>query len=52
MSALERDSWTVSDDLATIVFNEDTLRRRFYNDCTDGILLGLKPCWFRSHPVL
>ena len=35
MSALERDSWTVSEDLATIVFNEDTLRKRFYNDCTD-----------------
>ena len=34
-SGLERDVWTVSDDLATIAFNEDSLRDRFYNDCTD-----------------
>ena len=34
-SGLERDVWMVSDDLATISFNADSLRDRFYNDCTD-----------------
>ena len=32
---LERDSWTVSSDLSTISFNEDSVRDRFYNDCSD-----------------
>ncbi len=32
---LERDSWTVSEDLSAITFNEDSVRRRFYNDCSD-----------------
>lgn len=32
---LERDSWTVSSDLSTISFNENSVRDRFYNDCSD-----------------
>ena len=42
ISALERDSWTVSEDLATIVFTDDTLRKRFYNDCTDDDFVWAK----------
>ncbi|PKB71376.1 MAG: hypothetical protein BZY87_05845 [SAR202 cluster bacterium Io17-Chloro-G6] len=34
-AALQRDSWTVSDDLSTISFPEETLKDRFYNDCSD-----------------
>ena len=34
-AGLERDSWTVSDDLSTITFPEETLKARFYNDCSD-----------------
>ena len=35
-AGLERDSWTVSEDLSTISFNEESTRERFYNDCSDG----------------
>jgi len=34
-AGLERDSWTVSNDLSTITFNADSVRARFYNDCSD-----------------
>jgi len=34
-AGLQRDVWTVSDDLSTITFNADTARQRFYNDCSD-----------------
>ncbi len=34
-AGLERDSWTVSDDLSYITFNEDSVWDRFYNDCSD-----------------
>ena len=33
---LERDSWTVSEDLSTIIFDEESLQARFYNDCSDA----------------
>lgn len=34
-AGLQRDSWEVSDDLSTVVFHEESLRSRFYNDCSD-----------------
>ena len=33
-SALQRDSWIVSQDLSTISFPEESLQSRFYNDCS------------------
>lgn len=39
---LERDSWTVSLDLATVLFHEDSLRSRFYNDCSDDDFVWAK----------
>ena len=32
---LQRDSWTVSEDLATVTFHQGSLKSRFYNDCSD-----------------
>jgi pimeloyl-ACP methyl ester carboxylesterase len=32
---LERDSWTVSEDLSIVIFNAESVRERFYNDCSD-----------------
>jgi pimeloyl-ACP methyl ester carboxylesterase len=34
-AGLERDSWAVSDDLSSTTFLEESVRDRFYNDCTD-----------------
>ncbi|MEE8465241.1 MAG: alpha/beta fold hydrolase [Dehalococcoidia bacterium] len=34
-SALQRDSWIVSEDLSAISFPEESLQSRFYNDCSD-----------------
>ena len=34
-AGLQRDSWEVSDDLSAVVFHEESLRSRFYNDCSD-----------------
>ena len=34
-AGLQRDSWTVTDDLSAVVFHEGSLRSRFYNDCSD-----------------
>ncbi|NQW24415.1 MAG: alpha/beta fold hydrolase [SAR202 cluster bacterium] len=39
---LERDSWTVSPDLATVLFHEESLRSRFYNDCSDDDFVWAK----------
>ena len=36
LAALQRDSWTVSDDLSTIAFHENSLKPRFFNDCSEG----------------
>ncbi len=33
-AGLQRDSWTVSDDLSTVTFHEESLQARFYNDCS------------------
>ncbi len=33
-TGLQRDSWTVSDDLSTVTFLEESLQTRFYNDCS------------------
>ena len=32
---LQRDSCTVCDDLSAVIFHEESLRSRFYNDCSD-----------------
>ncbi|MBT97890.1 MAG: hypothetical protein CL902_04600 [Dehalococcoidia bacterium] len=42
-AGLERDSWIVSDDLASITFLESSLRSRFYNDCSDDDFTWVKP---------
>ena len=42
-AGLQRDSWTVSEDLATVVFHEESLKSRFYNDCSDGDIEWAKP---------
>ena len=34
-AGLQRDSWEVSGDLSAVVFREESLRSRFYNDCSD-----------------
>ena len=34
-AGLQRDSWTVADDLSTINFHEGSLKYRFYNDCSE-----------------
>lgn len=33
-AGLRRDSWTVSDDLSTVTFHEESLKSRFYHDCS------------------
>ncbi len=35
-AGLQRDSWSVSEDLSTIIFHEESLKRRFFSDCTDA----------------
>ena len=35
-AGLQRDSWTVSEDLGTVIFHEDSLKARFFSDCSDG----------------
>lgn len=34
-AGLQRDAWTVSDDLSSVTFHADAVRARFFNDCTD-----------------
>jgi pimeloyl-ACP methyl ester carboxylesterase len=34
-AGLQRDAWTVSEDLSTVTFHEESLKPRFYNDCSD-----------------
>ena len=42
-AGLLRESWTVSDDLASVTFLEESLKSRFYNDCTDDDFAWAKP---------
>ncbi|MDA0264386.1 MAG: alpha/beta fold hydrolase [Chloroflexi bacterium] len=39
---LERESWAVSDDLSTVIFHEESLKPRFYNDCTEDDFVWAK----------
>ena len=41
-AGLQRDSWEVSDDLSVVVFHEESLRSRFYNDCSDDDFVWAK----------
>jgi len=34
-AGLQRDAWSVSDDLGSVIFHADAVRARFFNDCTD-----------------
>jgi len=34
-AGLQRDSWTVSDDLSTVTFHEESLKSRFFSDCSE-----------------
>ncbi|MDA1128426.1 MAG: alpha/beta fold hydrolase [Chloroflexi bacterium] len=41
-AGLERDSWTVSEDLSTISFHGDSIKSRFYNDCSNDDVVWAK----------
>lgn len=41
-AGLQRDSWAVSDDLSAVVSHEDSLKSRFYNDCSDDDFVWAK----------
>jgi|TARA_B100000809_G_scaffold228454_1_gene241470 pimeloyl-ACP methyl ester carboxylesterase len=34
-AGLQRDSWAVSEDLSTVIHHEETLKARFFSDCSD-----------------
>jgi pimeloyl-ACP methyl ester carboxylesterase len=42
-AGLPWDSWAGSEDLATVIFHEESLKTRFYNDCSDDDIEWAKP---------
>jgi pimeloyl-ACP methyl ester carboxylesterase len=42
-AGLQRDAWALSEDLATVIFHEESLKSRFYNDCSDDDIEWVKP---------
>ena len=42
-AGLQRDAWALSEDLATVIFHEESLTSRFYNDCSDDDIEWVKP---------